>query len=114
MKLCIISPSFPDMKCGVGDFVARLVENIAGLVDKVTIISSDNPKIRKTKEFGGFENVQIQPLVKEWNFLSLFFLIKSKLEEVILSPPINFDTIFWNWVFPFLPPPIKQKAICIG
>lgn len=77
MKTCIISPTFPDMNCGVGDYTARLAENIAGFISKLTVITLDNPKIKRTKGFETTKNVEIQPVVKKWNFLRLFLLIKK-------------------------------------
>lgn len=77
MKICIISPSYPDMKCGVGDYTARLAENIASSVEEVTIVTVDNPKVKSARTPDGIKNLQVFSLIKKWDFFSLNTLLKK-------------------------------------
>ncbi len=93
MKVCMISPSFPDMKCGVGDYTARLVEHIAPLADKITVITVDDPKIKFAKISKAIKNVEVCSLIKKWNFFSLMPLF-NKMKS--LNPDIIHIQYHWR------------------
>ena len=77
VRVCFISPSFPYMNCGVGDYTAELVKSLTNSGLQTGVITSDSEKIKefaKTKEIGNFE---IFPIVKRWDFANLHTIVKK-------------------------------------
>jgi glycosyltransferase involved in cell wall biosynthesis len=110
MKVCIISPSFPEMKCGVGDYTWRLIQHLQGANREIFLLTSDNDKIREHIRQGNLGNVKIFPIVKRWGYLSMRKLL-NKISEI--DPDVvHIQYQWWAYRFSmiaFLPLLLKLK-----
>ena len=71
MKICIISGTFTNMRCGVGDYTYRLSVELERLGIGLDIITSYNSEVITDGR------INICPVVKKWSLLSLPLLLKS-------------------------------------
>lgn len=87
MKVCMISGSFPNMKCGVGDYTAVLSRELAKNGICIDVITSSNSEIKAKAEEGtdGLAIV-LHPIMKNWgleNALSILKQIRESKPDVI-------------------------------
>jgi len=105
------------MKCGVGDYTARLVENIAPLTKQVNVITTDDSLINQGRRFKAAENVRILKIMKKWNFPSAFRLIKKirELDPGVVHIQYHFQTfnhgILKGLMITMLPFFLKQAGL---
>lgn len=79
MKICLISSQFPNLACGVADYVFQLTNSLPALVNdlQLFLITTADEKI---KEFSGSQysdKVIILPLIKRWGFFDTPLLLKT-------------------------------------
>lgn len=77
MKICMISGSYPNIKCGVGDYTARLCEFFKKQGIKIDIITSKDKEI----EPKFIEDINVSPCVLDWG-MNGWKIIKPKLKEI--------------------------------
>jgi len=87
MKVCMISGSFPNMKCGVGDYTANLSRELAKDGICIDVITSHNLETT-TKIENGSERLAItlHPIMKNWgleNTLPLLERIRQLNPDII-------------------------------
>lgn len=80
MKICIISASFPNMHCGVGDYMAQLVNSLKDFNLEIAVITSAQEKIKQFANSQSLINVTIFPIMKRWGFLNIFTLCRKIFE----------------------------------
>ena len=82
-KALIISGSYPHMRCGVGDYVEKLIENLRAKDVDAILLTSDDPLIKR--------NGYINALIKKWNIFSsrtiLSFIKKERPDFIHLQLP---------------------------
>jgi len=61
MKVCMVSGAFPPMRCGIGDYTARLVAELACQGIEVDVLSRDDPLV----EPGGTPGVRVFPVLRK-------------------------------------------------
>lgn len=71
MKICFIVGSFPNMKCGVGDYTKILAEELALKGNEISVITSKNAN---REECG---NLQVFNIVNSWSFDEKEIIIKA-------------------------------------
>jgi len=71
MKVCMVSGTFPNMKCGVGDYTYRLSCELKKLGIELDVITSQNPQVIKDK------GLKVDPIIEKWSFSNLPLLLKS-------------------------------------
>lgn len=71
MKICLISGSYPETKCGVGDYTACLAEALSIESNDVHIITGLNQTIKRRG------NVTIHPLLENWSLFNWYRLIRK-------------------------------------
>ena len=71
MKICMITGTFPEMRCGVGDFVHGLCTYIAGKGCDIDIITSKDPSIIDE------EGLSIERLVGKWKMWDIGKILKK-------------------------------------
>ncbi len=60
MKVCMVSGTFPNMRCGVGDYTYWLSLELKKLGIKLDIITSKDSQVIRD------ENLRIDPIIKKW------------------------------------------------
>ncbi len=63
----IISGTYPDIKCGVGYYTQRLIENLISRNMNISLLTSQDPLIQKKS--------YIHPLIRKWNVFSIFRIL---------------------------------------
>lgn len=71
MNVTIISGTFPNLRCGVGDYTYWLCSGLVKHNIEINIITSQNKNVKTLKE------AKVYPLIKKWNFPSTIYLIRS-------------------------------------
>ncbi len=71
MRICLISGSFPDMQCGVGDYTANLATALVGGEVEVWVLTSCHPEIHKGKKNYVTDGLRVLDAVGRWNSHSL-------------------------------------------
>ena len=74
-KVCMISATWPDLRCGVGDFAARLSESIDNEGANVSVITSSDRRIKSHSS--GARNIAIFGIVEKWNFAALPSILRK-------------------------------------
>lgn len=69
MKICMVVASYPEMRCGIGDYTARLVNSLAERNCELTVITSSHPEIKGSLREGS--KVKVEACVKKWGFTEL-------------------------------------------
>lgn len=69
MKVCMISGTFPGMKCGVGDYTYRLCVELKKLSIEPDIITSKDPNVIKDA------GLSIAPVIEKWRLSALGALL---------------------------------------
>ncbi len=77
MKFCVISGTYPNMKCGVGDYTARLCEFLKKQGIKIDIITSKDKEIKSNF----IDGINVVPCVSDWGIKG-WKTIKPKLKEI--------------------------------
>jgi glycosyltransferase involved in cell wall biosynthesis len=70
MKICLISGSYPNTHCGVGDQVSCLAEKLAAEGETVSVITSVKQEITSA------HNVTVYPVVPDWSARQLPALVR--------------------------------------
>ena len=65
MRVCMVTGSFPKMKCGVGDYTYHLTSHLADLGVKIEVVTWDRPCIVPQDDLS--YNIRLHPLVKNWS-----------------------------------------------
>ncbi|MDD4955626.1 MAG: glycosyltransferase family 4 protein [Candidatus Omnitrophica bacterium] len=85
MNIYIISGTFPEMHCGVGDFTYRFCSELKKYGLTLNIVTTKNPQIKP------LEGVTVTQLIKSWNFSGLFTLLdffkKNKADIIHIQYP---------------------------
>jgi glycosyltransferase involved in cell wall biosynthesis len=108
MKICLVSSSYPDVPCGVGDYTAVLARALGRHEGtSVDVITSDLAAIRRNDEPG----VNVVPRLRNWGFGELPELlraIRSSRPDVvhIQYPAAGYAN---SRMVPFLPLAIRAK-----
>ena len=71
MKICMVSGTFPNMRCGVGDYTYWLSLELKRLGIELDIITSHDSRVIKD------ENFDVAPIIKKWNFSNIPLLLRS-------------------------------------
>lgn len=77
IKVCFISPTFPFMSCGVGDYVLELIKSLR--IHKeldISVLTSKHIKIENLVKSKTIKDVKIYPVVRKWNFINLINISK--------------------------------------
>jgi glycosyltransferase involved in cell wall biosynthesis len=69
MNIYIISGTFPELHCGVGDYTFCLCKELKKYNLALSVITTKSPHVKS------LEGVRIIQLIESWNFLSLFSLL---------------------------------------
>lgn len=77
IKVCLISPTYPSMNCGVGDYAAELVRFLKEREVEVGILTSVHDKIIRFAKEETSINVKIFPVVKCWSLRRIGAIIKT-------------------------------------
>jgi glycosyltransferase involved in cell wall biosynthesis len=72
MKVLIVTGSYPPMRCGVGDYSHSLVESLVANHEVEIGVLTSVTEVDKNDLTG----VQIFPIIKKWNILEIFKIIK--------------------------------------
>ena len=85
MKIVKISANFPPKRCGIGDYVRLLCENLVHLKKDISfyIITSANPEVIESGY--SYERIEVLPVISNWSFEGLF-KIRKMIKEI--SPDI--------------------------
>lgn len=88
MRILIFNSSYPAMKCGVGDYTARLAAALASMPkNRVTVLTSEHPDVIRSST----DNVRILPIAKDWGWKQFFWhyprLIRALPDIVITGYP---------------------------
>lgn len=82
-KILIISGSYPDIKCGIGDYAERLLEAFRSRHIPVSLLTSRDPLV--------MEKDYVYPLIKKWNIFSMAeimaFIGKTRPAIINLQAP---------------------------
>lgn len=81
----MISPSFPGLHCGIGDYTSHLVSFLSCDNLEITVITSEREEIKQYIQAKPFNNVIVLPIIKHWGLRGLPNLW-SKISE--LQPDI--------------------------
>lgn len=102
IKICFLSPTFPFMNCGVGDYVLELIKSLRMYRDLgVSVVTSRHVKIENLIRSKPIEGVKIYPVVRKWNFINLINISKIIFRS---NPDIIHIQYHWwttNHGFPF-------------
>jgi len=79
MKICIISGTFPPVRCGVGDYASLLADHLAAEANEVNIITTKYAKVNTQSK------IKIYPIINTWHLFSLNNLFK---QIVSLNPEV--------------------------
>lgn len=72
MDLIIFNSSYPNVKCGIGDFTAKLVESIYSYTNySVTVVTSKNEEITQLET----AKTRVMPIVDIWERSSFFRIL---------------------------------------
>ncbi len=73
-KVCIISPSFPNMKCGLADYVVNLIKflSLQGKNLDISLVTSNNLRVKEYADSRSDCKLKIYPAVSHWNLRALF------------------------------------------
>lgn len=80
-RICVISPSFVKMNCGLADYVANLTKFLDCSSLEISVITSDNQKIKEHINLTKETRLKIYPLVRRWDCGALF-LIHKLVQEI--------------------------------
>ena len=73
-KILIISGAYPNMKCGVGSVLGKLVENLIAMGANISLLTSRDLSVKR--------EAYVHALIKRWNIFSIFkILLLSKKER---------------------------------
>jgi len=85
MNIYIISGTFPEMHCGVGDFTYSFCSELKKYGLTLNIVTTKYPQIKP------LEGVTVTQLIESWNFASLFTLLdffkKNKADIIHIQYP---------------------------
>lgn len=70
MKVCMLSGTFPNMRCGVGDYTYRLCADLKKLGIEPDIITSKDPRVIKDS------GLSVIGAIEKWDFLALRVLLE--------------------------------------
>ena len=76
-KICIISPSYPYMHCGIGDYTAQLINSLIDSDLQIGVITSSHEKIRQFVKSQANSKILVFPVIKRWDFLGIFALYRK-------------------------------------
>lgn len=118
LKVCLISPTFPYMNCGVGDYAYELIKSLNDKGVKIAVVTSLNKKITQFNKDFSSQGIILFPAVKRWDFMNIPAIIKtinSFLPDVIHIQyhwwVTNDGFIFKGLMAVFLPLILKLSGI---
>ncbi|MCK5219389.1 glycosyltransferase family 4 protein [bacterium] len=71
MKICLVTGSFPEMRCGVGDYTRCLANELIKAGHQVTVLTSDQKEVRKIGE------LELRPEIRSWRSLNLWHILRE-------------------------------------
>lgn len=78
LSVCMISPTLPDIKCGVGDYAACLLELLQPKTVEVSVITSaDNRINRAFLDSDQVNPIKIFGIVNHWGYSSLPLILRK-------------------------------------
>lgn len=112
MRVTVLTGSFPEMVCGVGDYTSRLVRQLAAAGLDVRVITTELPEIQICHS----SNLSVHPVIPAWRLLYLYRLschLRASLPDLVhIQYPtrgyqkhllINIYPIIHALLFPHLP-----------
>ena len=78
MKILLVSGSFPDMQCGVGDYCAHLAVGLASTGAIVSVLTSRHPRIAERRKDYFTDGVKVFDAVHRWDLSGL-----ARIGEII-------------------------------
>ena len=104
MRVMLITGSFPPMRCGVGDYTARLAEALGGRDDmSVAVLTSRETGSAKTPD----GNYEVFPVVKKWKlseFMRIVGVVRRWRPDIvhIQFPTQGYSNGLLPWLLPAL------------
>lgn len=87
MKICMISPTFPPKRCGIGDYTYFLARALSEMGDEVVVLTSQWHGDKQVgRELHADSGLQVLRIVKGWGLSALpglFRLVKEVRPDVI-------------------------------
>ena len=71
MKICLVTGSFPEMRCGVGDYTRCLANELIKAGQQVTVLTSDQKEVRKIGE------LELRPEIRSWRSFNLWRILRE-------------------------------------
>jgi glycosyltransferase involved in cell wall biosynthesis len=71
MKICLVTGSFPEMRCGVGDYTRCLANELTKAGHQVTVLTSDRKEVRKMGDS------DLRPKIRSWRSFNLWQLLRE-------------------------------------
>mgnify|MGYP001580367953 FL=1 len=72
-KAAMVTGSFPDDPCGVGDYTARLSQELAKQGMHVYVLTTDLPEIKSLDHY----SINVCKVVKSWRLYNTFRFVRS-------------------------------------
>ena len=91
MKLCMVSATYPDIHCGVGDFVGVLCPRLAQEGIDVHVLTSRDPRVRPSEE-----NPRVHPTLEAWGWRQAPALIRAVQELRPDLVHIQYETLMYR------------------
>ncbi len=71
MKICLVTGSFPEMRCGVGDYTRCLANELIKAGHQVTVLTSNRKEVLKLGE------LEVRPEIRSWRSFNLWQLLRE-------------------------------------
>ncbi len=72
MRVCLVSATYPDIHCGVGDFLGVLAPRLAQEGVDVNVLTSRDPRVRASST-----NPRVLPTIESWGLAQAPALVKA-------------------------------------
>lgn len=108
MRICFIVGSFPNMKCGVGDYTNILAKQLADSGNDISIITSKDAKKEMGKSFNVFNIMDFWDFKEKENILKVLKEINPDIVHIQYPSDVYGKSLFIN----LLPKIIKKEIEC--
>ncbi len=71
MKICLVTGSFPEMRCGVGDYTRCLANEFIKAGHQVAVLTSDQKEVRKLGDS------ELRPKIRSWRIFNLWQIMRE-------------------------------------